>query len=345
MPPSTMLPANRGSRAYYAILSMAAVCTQFPDLSTVMYIWSHLIFYRNITKNWCCSMGLLPRFQIRRAIASGATPLAAYRTASWSAATHAQLFDRGLIAPGRRADIVLLSDLEKCSIEAVFVQGKALDELPEKSLAVPPELLDTVKRTPVTGDVFAVHSKNAATPVIAVRNGSLITEKMLCDLEVKNGEKSVDLKQDIVKAAVLERYGKNNNTGLAFLHGTGLKSGAIASTVAHDSHNICVIGASDADMAAAVNALIAMQGGQVVVKDGKVIAAVAFPIAGLFSDLSSEELNLRLENLLQAAQSTGCTLDDPFQQLSFLALPVIPHLKLTDKGLFDVDIFQHIEQA
>lgn len=162
---------------------------------------------------------------------------------------------------------------------------------------------------------------------------------------MENGEKLCDLKQDIVKAAVLERHGKNGNIGLGFLSGSGLRSGALASTVAHDSHNICVVGTSDEDMAAAVNALIALGGGQVVVKDGKVIAAIPFPIAGLFSSLNVQELNSQLEELSLAAKSTGCTLSDPFQQLSFLALPVIPHLKLTDLGLFDVDTFKHIDQA
>ena len=158
-----------------------------------------------------------------------------------------------------------------------------------------------------------------------------------------NSQKQPDLKQDIVKLAVLERHGKNANTGLGFVHGLGIKNGAIATTNAHDSHNICVAGSSDEDMAAAVNAIISMQGGLVVVKDEKVIASVPFPIAGLLSDLPPDKLSAQLRSLAEAARTIGCTLDEPFQQLSFLALPVIPHLKLTDNGLFDVDIFQHIK--
>lgn len=281
---------------------------------------------------------------IRRSIAAGSTPLAAYRAGSWSAAIHAGLTDRGLLAPGKKADIVLLSDLEKCAVEMVFVNGKNSRELPVKNLTIPQDLFNTVVRECVTPESFTVRSEHSSTPVIAVRSGSLITEKMICGLEVINGEKFSDPGRDIVKAAVLERHGKNGNIGLGFLHGSGLKSGAIASTVAHDSHNICVAGTSDEDMAAAVNALIAMQGGQVVVKAGTVIAAVPFPIAGLFSDLPVPELNAGLEDVIKAAGTVGCTLADPFQQLSFLALPVIPHLKLTDKGLFDVDLFRHIEQ-
>lgn len=277
---------------------------------------------------------------IRRSIAAGTSPLAAYRTASWSAAAHAGLIDRGLIAPGKRADIVLVSDLENCTVKTVIVNGRKVSELQEKTLTIPDGLLNTVKRAPVHAGIFAIRGESSSTPVIGVKSGSLITEKLFYDLEVINGLKTSDLRRDIVKVAVLERHGKNGNTGLAFLHGSGLKCGAIASTVAHDSHNICVAGTSDEDMAAAVNALIAMQGGQAVVKDGRVIAAAAFPIAGLFSDRSAQELNSQLQELLRAAKSTGCTLSDPFQQLSFLALPVIPHLKLTDKGLFDVDSFQ-----
>ena len=279
---------------------------------------------------------------IRRSIASGADPLAVYRAASWSADNHAGLTDRGLIAPGWRADIVLLSDLEKCRIETVFVNGKNICELQEKKLTVPGELLNTVKRTPVTAENFAVYSESTATQIIEVKNGSIITGKAIYDLNVAGNEKFSDVSRDIVKAAVLERHGKNNNIGVGFLHGTGIKTGAIASTVAHDSHNICVAGASDEDMAVAVNALIAMQGGEVVVNAGQVVAAVPLPVAGLLSELSVQELNAQFDELMKAARNTGCTLAEPFQQLSFIALPVIPHLKLTDKGLFDVDTFRHI---
>lgn len=281
---------------------------------------------------------------IRRSIAAGASPLAAYRASSWSPAVHAGLTNRGLIAPGKRGDILLLSDLEKCIIQKVLVNGKDMELLPEIQESVPEEFLHTVKRLPVNKDLFRIHSEKKETHVISMGSGSLITEKMICDLELVNGEKLPDPGRDIVKAAILERHGKNGNTGLGFLHGTGIKSGALASTVAHDSHNICVAGTSDEDMALAVNTLIAMQGGEVVVKEGKVIAQVPFPVGGLLSLLPFRELAPELEALLLAAKSTNCTLIDPFQQLSFLALPVIPHLKLTDKGVFDVDIFQHISE-
>ena len=280
---------------------------------------------------------------IRRAIASGADPLAVYRASSWSSAIHYKMHDRGLIAPGKRADIVLLSDLTKCTIKNVLIKGKEISSLPETNIPLPPQLLNTVKRTAVTAKDFKISSTVASTPVIGIKPNSLITEKIYYKLPIINGQKQSDLTCDVIKLAVLERHGKNGNIGLGFVHGLGIKSGAIASTNAHDSHNICVAGSSDEDMAVAVNALISMQGGLVVVKNKKVIFQVAFPIAGLLSNLPAEKLSAQLRTLAEAACTIGCTLPEPFQQLSFLALPVIPHLKLTDKGLFDVDVFQHIK--
>ncbi|MBE6404944.1 MAG: adenine deaminase [Lentisphaerae bacterium] len=281
---------------------------------------------------------------IRRAIASGANPLAVYRTASWSGAKHAGLNDRGLLAPGRRADIVLLSDLEKCIIKEVIVSGKQASTLPDSTLKAPEEFYNSVKCQKVTADDFTVRSGKTETFVIGVESGSLITEKLMRKLPVKDGKKYADPANDILKAAVIERHGKNGNIGLGFVHGSGIKSGALATTVAHDSHNICVIGTTDEDIAAAVNALIQQQGGLVVVQNGQVTAALPFPVAGLFTDCKTEEFNSRLQKVMTAAAGTGCTLQEPFQQLSFLALPVIPHLKLTDKGVFDADIFQHVPE-
>lgn len=279
---------------------------------------------------------------IRRSIAAGVPPLAAYRAASWSGANHAGLTDRGLLAPGRRADIVLLSDLEKCTIQEVIVNGIPHRSLPETTCTVPEDFYHSVKCREVTAEDFACRSQNSRTNVIGVESGSLITEKMLFDLPVEQGEKRIDLSQDILKMAVLERHGKNGNIGLGFVHGFGIRQGALAATVAHDSHNICVVGTSDEDIAAAVNALIRQQGGLAVVQQGQVTASLPFPIAGLLTDRSHQEFNADLKKVMAAAAATGCALQEPFQQLSFLALPVIPHLKLTDKGLFDADIFQHI---
>ena len=281
---------------------------------------------------------------IRRAIAAGAAPLAAARAASWSGANHAGLKDRGLLAPGQRADIVLLSDLEKCTIRNVIVNGIPLPCMPDNSCEVPEEFYHSVQCREVTPDDFVFHSPSEETWVIGVESGSLLTEKKRLKLLVKDGKKYGDPARDILKAAVVERHGKNGNIGLGFVQGFGIKSGALATTVAHDSHNICVVGSSDEDIAAAVNALNRMQGGLVVIQDGKVTSALPLPIAGLLSDLPYTEFIADFQKIMTAATQTGCILQEPFYQLSFLALPVIPSLKLTDKGVFDVDLFQHILQ-
>lgn len=282
---------------------------------------------------------------VRRAIAAGADPLAVYRAASWSGgANHAGLRDRGVLAPGRRGDIILLSDLEKCEIKEVIVHGKRSSFLPDDPVPVPEEFYNSVKCRKITCEDLVFRSCNSRTYVIGAEEGSLITEKRICDLPVKEGKKFPDPEKDILKMAVIHRHGKNENRGLGFVHGFGLKKGALATTVAHDSHNICVIGTSDEDMALAVNTLIDQQGGLAVISGGKVLAGLPFPIAGLSTDISWQDLNEELKKIMEAVSRTGCTLKEPFQQLSFLALPVIPHLKLTDEGLFDADIFKHIRE-
>jgi adenine deaminase len=147
----------------------------------------------------------------------------------------------------------------------------------------------------------------------------------------------VSLADDVVKVAVVARHGQNHNIGLGFVKGFGLKRGAIASSVGHDSHNICVVGADEADMAAAVNRLRAIQGGFVVASGGDVRAELPLPIAGLMSDQSFEHVRDALDLLREAAKRLGVTLSEPFLQVAFLPLPVIPHLKITDLGLVDVN--------
>jgi adenine deaminase len=148
---------------------------------------------------------------------------------------------------------------------------------------------------------------------------------------------------DIAKVTVVARHGKNRNIGRGFVNGFGLQRGAIASSVGHDSHNICVIGIDDDDMAIAVNRLIALKGGFVVAAGGDVLAELALPLAGLMSLESFETVRARLLPLRQSARDLGCTLAEPFLQVAFLPLPVIPHLKITDFGLFDVDRFALVE--
>ena len=178
--------------------------------------------------------------------------------------------------------------------------------------------------------------------IIGVEPGKIITKHLRRNLPSHNGVVSVDLGQDCIKVAVIERHGINGNIATGFVHGFGLKHGAIASTVGHDSHNITVVGSNDDDMATAANRLKDIEGGFVVVRDGKVLAELPLPIAGLMSDKSFEEVHAALIPLLAAAKSLGTTLQEPFLQGAFLPLPVIPHLKITDMGLVDVDAFKLI---
>jgi adenine deaminase len=152
------------------------------------------------------------------------------------------------------------------------------------------------------------------------------------------------VEQDILKAVVLERHGKNGNTGLGFIRGFGLQKGAIASSVGHDSHNLCCVGTNDADMVCAFNTLLEMQGGFVAVQDGKVLAKLPLALGGLLSTAPAEEVRQALKELHKAASSLGCPLSDPFLSLAFITLPVIPFLKLTDRGMFDTVKFSLLEQ-
>jgi adenine deaminase len=173
--------------------------------------------------------------------------------------------------------------------------------------------------------------------------GRIITERLSMDLPVRDGEKHADTGKDALKVAVVARHGKNRNIGRGFVNGFGMQRGAIASSIGHDSHNICVVGTNDADMAVAVNRLIAIQGGFAVAEGGKVRAEVALPVAGLMSTLSFEDVHAALLPLRSAAKFIGVTLKEPFLQAAFLPLPVIPHLKITDFGLFDVDRFELVK--
>jgi adenine deaminase len=278
---------------------------------------------------------------IRSAIKLGAPLHHVYRAASWSAANAFGLRDRGLLAPGKRADIVLVEDLEHCAVRDVITAGRLVEpSLFAARPSVAPVGLQSVKADKVTAADFRVPATGPSTQVIGVMPGRIITERVVLDLPLRAGAKDVDLARDVIKAAVVARHGKNRNIGRAFVTGFGLKRGAIASSVGHDSHNICVIGADDADMAAAVNRLIALQGGFVVVAGGAVRAELALPIAGLMASAPFEDVRGALIPLRAAAKELGCMLAEPFLQVAFLPLPVIPHLKVTDFGLFDVDRFE-----
>jgi adenine deaminase len=284
---------------------------------------------------------------IRRLIAHGCPLHHVYRAASHSAARIFGLTDRGLLAPGWRADIALLDDLEDCRVSDVMAGGLLIT--PERFTARTPVALTglgSVKSKPVSAATFHTPARPGQneTAVIGVRPGLILTFRESATLS-RNADDGLepDLARDVIKVAVVERHGRNGNVGRGFVTGFGLKRGAIASSVGHDSHNITVVGVSDADMAVAVNRLIALGGGFAVAEDGVVTAELALPIAGLMSDQSFETVAGRLEHLREAARALDCVLPEPFLQVAFLALPVIPHLKMTDRGLFDVDKFAFVE--
>ncbi|TDL83896.1 adenine deaminase [Meridianimarinicoccus aquatilis] len=280
-------------------------------------------------------------FMIAELIRLGTPPLAAYRAASLSGAEAFGLKDRGQIAPGRRADIVVLSDIETCAVELVFAGGtQVTDTAFAARQTIPPVGLHSVKAPLLRPESYRATANRQETDVIGIVEGKIITEHLHEIVPIQDGDKHPDPARDLARIAVVERHGKNGNIATGFVKGFGLKVGAIASTVCHDHHNIACVGVDYADMALAANRLSEIEGGFVVARDGRVLAELALPVAGLMSLDPFEKVHRDLEKLRSAAFSLGVTLNEPFLQLAFLALPVIPVLKITDRGMVDVMKFE-----
>jgi adenine deaminase len=258
----------------------------------------------------------------------------------------AQIFGRkdvGVIAPGKLANLVQLEDLKGFNAIRVWHEGKLAAAEGELQTSLPPIHAEGVKGTvhlkELSVSSFAIEGRGEPVRVIDLIPNQIVTNASAARLPSENGRLRADPSQDIAKLIVVERHGKSGNIGKGFVRGFGLRSGALASSVAHDSHNIVCAGMSDRDMLLAVETLKKLGGGLCVVKSGKVLAELALPIAGLVSDKSARDVVDGLAKIEKAAASLGVKIHAPFMALSFLALPVIPHLKLTDKGLVDVDAF------
>jgi len=281
---------------------------------------------------------------VRKAMRLGLQPMLAIQMATINAADYFGLRDLGAIAPGYRADMVIFDDFESFEIRKVFRGGRLVAEngrmlvMDEQRPSVP--LRGTVNVAWIELEHFRVKAEGTQIRVIGLTPNQLVTTELIEEVKVVSGLAVADVGRDILKLAVVERHQASGNIGLGFVKGFGLKRGALASSVAHDSHNIIVVGTNDADMLKAAVEIVKMRGGLVVAADGEVLATLSLPIAGLMSDKSIEETRAELDELETAAQGLGCQVDNPFMAMSFLALPVIPELKLTDKGLVDVTQFK-----
>ena len=284
---------------------------------------------------------------LRKAIKLGIDPVTAIQMVTLNVADCFDLHDRGAVAPGRIADLVVFESLDDIRPKAVFKSGK---KVTDKQATVRVNKKDIVPKYPTVFDSvnvnieklsFEIPAKGEIARVIQVNKNQLITEAVELPIIIANGFAVSDPENDILKLAVVERHNATGNIGLGFVQGIGLKKGAIASTVGHDSHNITVIGCNDQDMHSVVKALIEQGGGLAIACDGVVDASLVLDVAGLMSSSGADEVAKAFSELLRVAANLGVQVSDPFMLMSFLALPVIPHLKMTDLGLVDVDLFCH----
>lgn len=275
---------------------------------------------------------------VRDAVAAGITPEDALVLASLNPALWHGLAHLGAIAPGYQADLLLLPDLVRFVPELVLKAGRPVAEIPEA--AVPEWVKHTVRIGALGPELFRIPWRGGPARVIGLVPGQIVTDSLVDEPTERGGEAIADAERDLAKIAVIERHLGTGRIGLGFVRGFGLRRGALASTVAHDAHNVVVVGMDDASMASAVRRLANQGGGIVAVDGGRVLAELPLPVAGLLSDAPLHTVVERSHALVAAAAELGCTVPAPFQLLSFLALSVIPSLKLTDRGLVDVDRFE-----
>jgi adenine deaminase len=286
---------------------------------------------------------------VRKAVHYGIDPVLAIQMATLNAAEYFRLEGLGAIAPGFRADLVVFDHLARFQVKKVLKDGVLVAEngkMVRGSIAQAPSrkntssLARTIRIKALSLKRLALRSDTPVAKVIQLIPNQIITKKVIRRIPLREGIAHPDIKEDILKLVVIERHQDSGNIGIGFVEGFGLKKGAIGSSVAHDSHNLIIVGTNDQDILETGRRIEAMGGGMAVVSGGKVLTSLPLPIAGLMSDASVQGGNHQLEKLNVLAKRIGCLVPDPFMVLSFLALPVIPELKLTDRGLVDVNQFK-----
>jgi len=283
---------------------------------------------------------------VRVAVAEGIEPMAALRMATLNPARHYRLSDRGALVPGRRADLVVFSDLADFRAEEVWVAGAKVAEGGRALFAATPSdsavARDTVDVDPDALDfrIPAPGGAGGAIRVIGAIPDQLLTEHLTVEPKIEDGLLVADPERDVLEIAVVERHSGSGRTGLGFIRGFGLKHGALAGTFAHDHHNLVVIGADRTSMETAARAVIEAGGGLAVADGERLVERLPLPVAGLMSEQPVEQVRATMDRLLAAARDLGSTLHDPFMAMSFVTLEVIPSLKITDRGLVDVDKFE-----
>ena len=286
---------------------------------------------------------------IKMCVEEGIDPITAIQMATVNVAESIGIIDRGEISIGSRADLVLLDDLKEFHVDKVWIDGELVAEngkyLPEIIPADFSSVRGSVKVKDFSVDSLKMHLASDKVNVIKILPGGVVSKKIIAEVNRDDsGDFIFNSAQDICKVAVIERHHATGKIGLGLLSGYGIKRGAVAVSVAHDSHNIIAAGVSNDEIFCAVDALIKMEGGMVLVKDGEVIASIPLPIAGLMSDISGEEMRENLDALHEKAHAElGISKDvEPVMTLTFMSLPVIPEIKLTARGLFDYETFSLI---
>ncbi len=284
---------------------------------------------------------------VRKAIRKGLNPVRAIQMATINPADYFRLDRLGAIAPGYLANLIVLDDLSELRANMVFYRGRLVAEKGEPLFPLPKlrdkSVTNTVNIKPFNVEALKLPASGETKPVIELVPGQIITRKRMERVKVSGGVVVSDIDRDILKLVVVERHKATGNIGIGLVTGFGLKKGALASSIAHDSHNIIAAGTSDDDIFTAIKEIERLNGGLVAVADNKILASLALPIAGLLSDEPLEVVVGKLEKLERLTKDLGSTLPSPFSALSFLALPVIPELRLTDLGLVDVSEFKLIK--